>query len=193
MIQELSFDSTGSQSTDFTDATAVHAWLDFADETAAAWLYEKYLPLVRHVCSRSFLRPWMIEDATQDTMSRVFQSLGNFEIGRCLSSWIASIAKHVSLDRWRSISRKAEVPLGETQEEQQALEAARVDFVKQNHAIAMARELIETLTPDVRTLVEMRYTLGYSNSEIATRTGLAAGNVAIRLMRARQTLAAATK
>jgi RNA polymerase sigma-70 factor, ECF subfamily len=191
MIQELSLDSAGTQTNGFTDATAIHAWLDFADETAAAWLYEKYLPLVRHVCSRSFLRPWMIEDATQDTMSRVFQSLGNFEIGRCLSSWIASIAKHVSLDRWRSVSRKAEVPLGESQDVHQALEAMRVDFAKQNHAIAGARELIDTLSPDVRALVEMRYMQGYSNSEIATRTGLAAGNVAIRLMRARQTLSRA--
>jgi RNA polymerase sigma-70 factor (ECF subfamily) len=190
MLRELSHDSAGTRTSDFTDGSAVRAWLESADESAAVWLYDKYLPLVRHVCSRSFLLPHAIEDATQDALSRAFQSLPNFEQGRCLASWFASIARHVCLDRWRSISRRNEVDFDSSEEAREVACGEALELHQRLRSAEEADHLLGRLAPDARELFELRYAFGLSNSEIARRTGLAAGNVAIRLMRARQTLAA---
>lgn len=193
MIHELSHDFAGGHSPGFSDASAVRAWLENADESAAVWLYEKYVPLVRHVCSRSFLRPHLVEDATQDSVSRAFQSLAHFDASRCLAAWFASIARHVSLDYWRYASRRREVSIQDSPEAPGIVDETSVDLFRRANRIGHARDLVATLEPEVRELVEMRYVLGFSNGEIADRTGLASGNVAIRLMRARRTLVAAAK
>ncbi|MEK0449513.1 MAG: hypothetical protein RL088_1781 [Verrucomicrobiota bacterium] len=193
MLRELSHDSTGPNSSGGTDASAVRAWLESSDESAAVWLYEKYLPLVRHVCSRSFLRPHVIEDATQDAMSRAFQSLSNFDTGRCLASWFASIARHVSLDRFRSASRRNELDMHAATESRETDDGGALELYRRLRSMEEAEWLLSSLAPEARELFELRYALGLSNAEIAARTGLAAGNVAIRLMRARQALTAAVK
>lgn len=193
MLRELSHDSTGPHSSCFTDASAVRAWLENSDESAAVWLYEKYLPLVRHVCSRSFLRPHVIEDATQDAMSRAFQSLSNFDTGRCLASWFASIARHVSLDRFRSASQRNELSISFPEESRAQDDSEALELFRRLRSVEEAEWLLSSLAADARELFEFRYALGLSNAEIASRTGLAAGNVAIRLMRARQALTAAVK
>lgn len=193
MLRELSHDSTGPHLSGFTDASAVRGWLESSDESAAVWLYDKYLPLVRHVCSRSFLRRHAIEDATQDAMSRAFQSLSNFDTGRCLASWFASIARHVSLDRCRSASRRNEFDFSFPGESREPEDGEALELYRRIRSVEEAEWLLSSLAPEARELFELRYALGLSNAEIASRTGLAAGNVAIRLMRARQTLAIAVK
>lgn len=78
MISVLTFGNQADAPHRFTDSSAVRAWLVDAYEAAANWLYEKSLPLVRHVCSRRLHRPSMAEDATQETMVRAFHSMRSF-------------------------------------------------------------------------------------------------------------------
>lgn len=56
--------------------------------------------------------------------------------------------------------------------------------------ISAARELVESLAPESRELVELHYFAGLTAREVAGRSGLSRENVAIRLMRARRELAA---
>lgn len=172
-----------------TDCSAVCAWLEAGDEAAAVWLYEKYVPLVRRICSRSLPRPWIAEDAIADTMSRAFQSLPQFDPERCLSAWISTIASRVCTDKLRTFFRRPEVPVEEIDLSGIGFEAAAAGDDIHNERFAAALELLTSLQPRARTLVELHYFEGLTAREVADRTGLTPANVAVRLMRARQTLA----
>lgn len=189
MISVLTFDLSSDASSAHTDASAIEAWLNDADEAAASWLFEKYLPLVRHICSRRFSRGWMSEDATQDTMSRAFLSLSHFDTTRCFSSWIAAIAGNVCADRARSLARRPEVSTEELGTPLPEWMENMVGEGRTAERVEIAHALVSTLPPEVRTVVELHYFEGLTSRKVAERTGLSAANVAIRLMRARQTLA----
>jgi RNA polymerase sigma factor (sigma-70 family) len=184
MISVLTFVSTADAPMAHTDASAVRAWVKDGDESAAGWLFDKYLPLVVHICSRRLPRHWMISDAAQDTMSRAFLSLANFDTGRCFSSWIATIASHVCSDHLREFARKVDFPARCPIEEAREIAAADRTF-----RVSIARELLDGLEPVSREIVEAHYLEGLTAREVAGRAGLSPENVAIRLMRARQTMA----
>lgn len=112
MISVLKFGSHAEGQKRHTDASAIRAWLEKSDEAAAAWLFEKYLPLVMHVCSRKLPRTWT-PDAIQKTMSHAFQSLREFDSERSFSSWIASIASHVCVEYSRRLRLNLELPISE--------------------------------------------------------------------------------
>ena len=189
MISVLTFGNQADGPLGFTDCSAVHAWLVDADEAAANWLYEKYLPLVRHICSRRLPRPSMAEDATQETMVRAFHSMRNFDPMRSFSSWIGTIATRVCIDSLRAFTRRLEVSVDDLDESGRFLfEKASLETPATDQAEA-ARMLVGTLTPEVRVVVELHYLEGLTAREVATRAGLSPANVAIRLMRARQCLA----
>lgn len=188
MISVLTFDSVSQATFGYTDASAIQGWLEHDDEAAATWLFEKYLPLVRHVCARRLPRSWLVEDSAQDTMSRAFQSLHRFDTSRCFSSWLTSIAANVCVDKLRRLYRNSTVLVEEVDAYVQALLDAPEEGA--NERIDAARELVESLQPDFRQVVELHYFDGLTAREVAVRTGLTQANVAIRLMRARQFLAA---
>ena len=169
-----------------TDASAIRSWLDAGDEAAAAWLFGKYTPLVRHICDRRLPRMWIAEDAAADTMSRAFQSLPQFDPQRSFPGWIATIAVRVCTDTLRSLYRRHEAPLEEIDASGIVVESAEDDIP--NDRISAARELVATLRSNVRKIVELHYFEGLTAREVAEQTGLTPANVAIRLMRARQSL-----
>ena len=189
MISVLTFGNEGDAPLCFTDNSAIHAWLTEGDEVAASWLYEKYLPLVRHICSRRLPRSWMANDATQETMVRGFHSLHNFDTVRRFSSWIGTIATRVCVDALRTFSRRLEIPVVDLDESAVfRFEAAPLELPNADRAEA-TRNLLGSLDPEVRVVVELYYLEGLTAREVANREGLSQGNVAIRLMRARRCLA----
>ena len=174
--------------TGHTDRSAIRAWLQVGDEAAAAWLFEKYKPLVQHICARRLPRPWIAEDAAADTMSRAFQSLPQFAQERSFSAWVGTIAVRVCTDKLRSFFRRAEVGVEEIDASGIAQESAG-DAIH-NDRFAMAHELVASLKSKARKIVELHYFDGLTAREVAERTGLTPTNVGIGLMRARQSMAA---
>ncbi len=190
MISVLTFGNQADAPLGFTDAIAIQDWLSGGDDTAATWLYEKYFPLVLHVCSRRLPRLWMAEDAAQATMSRAFFSLHLFETERRFSSWITCIATRECVDVLRTLGRRREVAWAELDESARLHIEPSASESPDREQAELVRSLIESLSPEVRTVVELHYLEGFTAREIAKRQGLSPANVAIRLMRARQHLAA---
>lgn len=189
MISVLTFGNQAEAPCGFTDSSAVRDWLGAGDEAAATWLYEKYFPLVRHVCSRRLPRAWMADDATQETMTRAFRALRHFDAERSFSAWITSIASRVCVDALRTFGRRLEIPVEDMDESGRLLFKRKALETADRERVQAMRELVGSLPPEVRTVVELYYFDGLTASEVASRAGLSPGNVAIRLMRARQCLA----
>lgn len=75
-------------------------------EPAFAEIHRRYSGLARHICFRFLTNASDAEDATQETMLRVFQGLGRFNGRYRLQPWVARIATNVSLDILRARSRR---------------------------------------------------------------------------------------
>ena len=75
-------------------------------DPAFAEIHRRYSALARHVCFKILANPSDAEDATQETMVRVFQGLGRFNGRYQLQPWVARIATNVSLDILRARARR---------------------------------------------------------------------------------------
>jgi RNA polymerase sigma-70 factor (ECF subfamily) len=75
-------------------------------DPAFAEIHRRYAGLARHVCFKILANPTDAEDATQETMVRVFQGLGRFNGRYRLQPWVARIATNVSLDILRARARR---------------------------------------------------------------------------------------
>lgn len=75
-------------------------------DPAFAEIHRRYAGLARHVCFKILANANDAEDATQETMVRVFQGLGRFNGRYRLQPWVARIATNVSLDILRARARR---------------------------------------------------------------------------------------
>ncbi|MGH2739991.1 MAG: RNA polymerase sigma factor [Actinomycetota bacterium] len=82
--------------------------LDFqgGDYSAYAEIYRRYLPLIRSICMKLLGNADDAEEATQESMLRVFQALPDFNGSYHLKAWVARIATNVSLDELRARARR---------------------------------------------------------------------------------------
>ena len=72
---------------------------------AYARIYQRYLPVVGSICRRMLKDLDDAEEATQETMLRVLQGLGQFNGRYLLQAWVARIATNVCLDVLRARAR----------------------------------------------------------------------------------------
>src|SRR5437899_84142 len=78
--------------------------LAFKAGQAAAYdeIFERYRPMVEHICRRLLKNPDDAQEATQETMLRVLQGLPQFNGRYLLQAWVARIATNVCLDVLRA-------------------------------------------------------------------------------------------
>jgi len=113
------------------------------------------------------------EDATQETIVRVYAKMHTFRPERKLSSWVLSIAAHYCIDRLRrkritalslddpsgGLDVPSRLPLPE-------------ETVLQREARDQVQELVTGLHPDYRAPVILHYWYGMTYTEIADVLGL---------------------
>lgn len=132
-------------------------------------------------------------DVTQEAFWKAYRELGSFR-GDCrLGVWLYRIAYNKALDFLRSRQRRPTVSLeadtedGDT--ETMAIPDARYDpaaIYEQKELAESLREAMASLSPEHRTILELRELGGLSYEEIGTQLGLNPGTVKSRLNRARE-------
>ena len=161
------------------------------DERAFAILYQRYRTDIRALCSRSFLDPHTTEDVTQETFLRAFRHISEFERGRPVWPWLATIAKRLCIDELRGITRRA--ALGRTVEQSENVvhdvtseEAiARVERQRVNRLITRA---LAALRPRDRKVFVLQTIEGWSHERIAEHNGMSVHAVRNLAWRARRAL-----
>ena len=170
------------------------AWRDHADEAAAQKLVSQMTPLVRGIASRVLPRPWMVDDAVQNTLAKMFRSLEHFDQRIPLSAWTVCIAKNTCSNILRSWRRRAvfcaaEMGLDDAQDAEHA-----------DHSLSlcdtiMAREDLQALFCRIadmaakdRQIVSLLFMDGCSATDAARTTGMSPGAVRVRAFRIRSAL-----
>lgn len=156
------------------------------DETALAALYDRYSTLVFSVAVRVLHDQSLAEDVTQEVFLRLWRKPQSFdsERGRFLS-WLMSVTRNRAIDEQRKRARRqvAEEPVEAMDWHLPATD--RLDdppIAADLHELRDAvRAALSELSDVQRETVWLAYFGGYTQAEIAVRTGAPLGTVKTRI------------
>ncbi len=175
------------------DPTIV-AWVQGAlrgEQDAFAELVYTFQDAVYNLCYRMLSDSAEAEDAAQEAFLRAFNNLNRYDSQRSFKTWLLSIASNHCIDRLRK-RRLQFLSIDEPLPAQLALrsdEPEPEDAVLRDEESRMVQELLDTLSPDYRAAVVLRYWYDYSYAEIAEIMDSTESAIKSRLWRARQMLA----
>lgn len=164
-----------------------------SDEHALRLLYERHAGRMYAITCRLLGNREEAEEIVQESFLDLWNRAATFEPGAgSAAGWIFTIARNRAVDRLRARATrrrtleavKDEVPPPTVTPERQT------ESMEARKAVARA---LAALSPEQRTVIEMAYFDGLSQSEIATRTGSPIGTVKGRTRAALEKLATLTK
>lgn len=167
-------------------------WLSRAlrgDQEAFSRLVETYQNPVYNLCYRMLNNANDAEDAAQETFLRAYNGLKRYDSQRSFSTWLLSIAAHYCIDQIRrrrfTIMSFEELPQFDPPDLEPGPEHSLVRKQKQRQV----QTLLDSLSPQDRAAVVMRYWYDLSYEEIGESLSLTVSAVKSRLHRARRELA----
>ncbi|MFT6882780.1 MAG: RNA polymerase sigma factor (sigma-70 family) [Marinoscillum sp.] len=148
-------------------------------------LIEQHKHLIGHMIAKLIDDPLEREELCQDVFIKVYNSISTFKGESKLSTWIATIAYRMAVNRLRTLKRSPEMDdidkinfqHGETSDK-----LGDVDFSKFIHS------LIDKMPLNYRTVLTLYYIEGFSYLEIMKVTELPEGTVKNYLFRAKNKL-----
>lgn len=156
------------------------------DHRAFEELHRRYARPVLGIALRRIGDRGRAEDVTQDTFASLWRSAGRFDPTRGkATSWLFTVARNAIVDGLRrrpdtTVDAPPDVPEPGAGPD----EAAESEWVSWR-----VHRAIETLPDQERTLIELAYWSGLSQSEIAGKLGVPLGTVKTRTRSALQRLA----
>jgi RNA polymerase sigma-70 factor, ECF subfamily len=152
------------------------------DEEAFAMLVRRYQGPIFRLCGR-YLSIGDAEDAAQETFVRAFVHRGTLDPERPLLPWLATVARHLCLDRLR----KMKPDLKETIEVDSQAATAESTAAAREDLRLIARGLAE-LKPNQREALMLFHLEGMSYANIAVTLDVPIGTVMTLLFRGREQL-----
>jgi RNA polymerase sigma factor (sigma-70 family) len=161
--------------------------LKHREKIAIEALYDMYSASLFGVISRIVLDTATAEDVLQETFVKIWHSFSgyNTEKGR-LFTWMVNIARNLAIDKIRSKDFK-------NQNKNQELENNVTFIDEQKNTVYKpellgVKDLVQTLKPEQRSILELVYFKGYTHVEAADELGIPLGTIKTRLRMAIQEL-----
>lgn len=158
------------------------------DPDAFRALFEKYKDMVYSVALRYSGDPAVAQDIAQDTFLKLYTAIGSFRGDSNFDSWLYRLVVNSCFDLKRRTRRLTPL-FDEVLSVMRAPDLSVLDEVLRSELSAHVRGVVDSLAPDQRIVVVLRYTQGLSYDEIAEILGCAPGTIASRLNRAHKILA----
>ena len=160
-----------------------------------AWeaMVDSYGRRIGYMVWRYVRRREEVEDLTQEILLRVYTNLHTFRADTSnLNNWVVRVGRNLLIDRYRQTRNSRELYGSDELEtlnlsDQQALtpEASAV----RSEAADMLMEALDSLHPELRQVLVLRYMEGMSYQELADYLCMPEGTVKSRINRARAKLA----
>ena len=174
--------------------------LQSRDAGAMGELYDRYGRLVYSLILRIVRNSAAAEDLVQETFLRVWNRMQGFDQERgALGPWVLTVARNRAIDYLRSADGR--MSAGSLELDRLEHPGQFCNFEDQAMSLDRARRLkdaFEKLTPNQKTVVELAYYEGLSQTEMAERLQQPLGTVktwirsALKVLREQLTEAAAT-
>lgn len=157
------------------------------EKIAVEALYDMYSASLFGVISRIIADTATAEDLLQETFVKIWHSFSGYstEKGR-LFTWMVNIARNLAIDKLRSKDFK-------NQNKNQDLEN-NVTFIDEQRntvykpELLGIKELVGTLKPEQKLILDLVYFKGYTHVEAADELGIPLGTIKTRLRMAIQQL-----
>lgn len=157
------------------------------EKIAVEALYDMYSSSLYGVISRIITDTAVAEDVLQETFVKIWHSFASYstEKGR-LFTWMVNIARNLAIDKLRSKDFK-------NQNKNQELEI-NVTFIDEQRntvykpELLGVKDLVQTLKPEQKLILELVYFKGYTHVEAADELGIPLGTIKTRLRMAIQQL-----
>ena len=149
------------------------------DPQAMADLYDRYGRLAYSVILRIVRDREMAEDLVQETFLRVWTRAQAFDSKRgALGPWLLAVARNRAIDYIRSADgRMARSAFEIVEMENPALFANLEKEVTASDQARRIREALNKLNPNQRTVIELAYFEGLSQTEMAEKLGQPLGTI----------------
>jgi len=150
------------------------------EKIAIEALYDMYSSSLFGVISRIVVDTATAEDLLQETFVKIWHSFSSYstEKGR-LFTWMVNIARNLAIDKLRSKDFK-------NQNKNQELEN-NVTFIDEQRSTVYKpellgiKDLVETLKPEQKLILDLVYFKGYTHVEAADELGIPLGTIKTRL------------
>ncbi|MFI5452015.1 RNA polymerase sigma factor [Pedobacter sp. UC225_61] len=150
------------------------------DTIAIKALYDMYSGALFGVISRIIQQTEIAEDVLQETFVKIWNSAGSYDSSKGrLFTWMMNVARNLSIDKLRSKDFK-------NSNKNQDIEN-NVDFIDQQKKVSFnadtlgLKEMVTTLKPDFKDVLDMVYFKGYTHVETAEELNLPLGTVKTRV------------
>lgn len=149
------------------------------DEKALAELYDRYGRIAYSLIFRIVRNGAAAEDLVQETFLRVWNRVHGFDTEKgALGPWLLTVARNRAIDFLRSVEGRHR----ETAFEMQRFEQPElfVDFEKDilnMDRVRLLKQAFEKLTPNQKSVIELAYYEGLSQTEMAERLQQPLGTV----------------
>jgi len=150
------------------------------EKIAVEALYDMYSTSLYGVISRIVIDTATAEDVLQDTFVKIWHSFPSYstEKGR-LFTWMVNIARNLAIDKIRSKDFKNQNKNQELENNVTFIDEQRNTVYKPE--LLGIKELVETLKPEQKLILELVYFKGYTHVEAAEKLGIPLGTIKTRL------------
>ncbi len=157
------------------------------EKIAIEALYDMYSSSLYGVISRIITDTATAEDVLQETFVKIWHSFSSYstEKGR-LFTWMMNIARNLAIDKIRSKDFKNQNKNHELENNVTFIDEQRNTVYKPE--LLGIKDLVETLKPEQKSILDLVYFKGYTHVEAADELGVPLGTIKTRLRMAIQQL-----
>jgi RNA polymerase sigma-70 factor (ECF subfamily) len=161
--------------------------LQHREKIAVEALYDMYSASLFGVISRIINDTAIAEDVLQETFVKIWHSFSSYstEKGR-LFTWMVNIARNLAIDKIRSKDFKNQNKNQEIENNVTFIDEQRNTVYKPE--LMGVKDLVQTLKPEQKLIIELVYFKGYTHVEAAEELGIPLGTIKTRLRMAIQEL-----
>jgi RNA polymerase sigma-70 factor (ECF subfamily) len=151
------------------------------------YLYEKYSAAVYGVVLRIVKSEDTAEEVLQDCLLRVWHKINDYDKNKGkLFTWMINIARNLAIDKIRSKEYKSQLKSNDIDVNVSLVDKSYEERFKPEYI--GVRDMLDNLNNDQRSLIDLMYFKGYSQSEISEEFGIPLGTVKTRVRSAMEKL-----
>ncbi|HEY9197170.1 MAG TPA: sigma-70 family RNA polymerase sigma factor [Mucilaginibacter sp.] len=150
------------------------------EKVAVEALYDMYSSSLYGVISRIVTDTAIAEDILQETFIKIWHSFSSYDTqkGR-LFTWMVNIARNLAIDKIRSKDFKNQNKNQEIENNVTFIDGQRNTVYKPE--LMGVKDLVQSLKPDQRSIIDLVYFKGYTHVEAAEELGIPLGTIKTRL------------